>query len=131
MRAARVLFCSHERLPCPPEQWVRLLWSRYGTDIVVIGCGARGALLGIRDQDDVRLVPALAPRGFVNTVGSGDALAAAFLHLYSTTGDPHTAIEQAVLFADYKVGAAPGEDGFLTGAELAAMAAQPAAPGNR
>jgi ribokinase len=130
IRAARILFCSHERLPCPAADWVRLLWSRYGTEIVVVGCGARGALLGVRDKAGIRLVPATAPRGVVSTAGSGDALAAAFLHAYTSTGDAHAAIERAVLFAGYKVGAAPGEDGFLTGAELAALAAQPTAPGH-
>jgi ribokinase len=122
MREARILFCSHERLPCPPDQLVRLLWSRYGTDIVVVGCGAQGATLGIRERGEIRMVPAVAPRGVVNTVGSGDALAAAFLHFYASTGNAHAAIEQAVLFAGYKVGAAPGEDGFLTSTELAALA---------
>jgi sugar/nucleoside kinase (ribokinase family) len=57
----------------------------------------------------------------VNTVGAGDALAAAFLHVWSRTGDPQVAVEQAVLFAGYRVGAASGEDGWLSEADLAAL----------
>jgi ribokinase len=121
MAAARVLFCSHERLPYPPEQWVRAVWGRYGCELVVVGCGAAGAVLGVREDGMVRAVPAVAPRGVVNTVGAGDALAAAFLHVFTRTGDPHTAIEQAVVFAGYKVGAGVGEDGWLSGAGLAAL----------
>jgi sugar/nucleoside kinase (ribokinase family) len=128
MAAARVLFCSHERLPCPPEEWVRLLWDRYGTQVAVVGCGADGAVIGVRDKGEVRRVPAVAPRGVVNTAGAGDALAASFMHVYVATGDPHTAIGQAVLFAGYAVGAPAGESGFLTGPQLARMAQ--AAPGS-
>ena len=121
MAAAAVLFCSHERLPCPAEEWVRWVWDRYGTALVVVGCGAAGAVLGVRADQAVRRVPALAPRGVRNTVGAGDALAAAFLHVWSRTGDPHLAVERAVLFAGYRVGAATGEDGWLTDTDLAAL----------
>jgi len=122
MAAARVLFCSHERLPCPPEAWVRLLWDRYETAIAVVGCGAAGAVLGVLASGEIRHVPAVAPRGVVNTTGAGDALAAAFMHVYAGTGDPHAAIGQAVLFAGHAVGAPAGESGFLTGSQLAGMA---------
>ncbi len=122
MAAARVLFCSHERLPCPPEAWVRLLWDRYETPVAVVGCGAAGAVLGVRAGGDIRRVPAVAPRGVVSTAGAGDALAAAFMHVYARTGDPYAAIGQAVLFAGHAVGAAAGESDFLTGPQLAELA---------
>jgi len=121
MAVAQVLFCSHERLPCSPEEWVAAVWDRYGTELVVVGCGDQGAVLGVRADRSVRRVPAVAPRGVVNTVGAGDALAAAFLHVWSRTGDPHLALEQAVLFAGYRVGAASGEDGWLSEVDLAAL----------
>jgi sugar/nucleoside kinase (ribokinase family) len=105
MAAARVLFCSHERLPVAPGDWVRLVWERYGTDVVVVGCGAAGAVLGIRESGEVRHVPAVAPRGVRSTAGAGDALAAGFMHVYAAGGDPHAAIGQAVVFAGYAVGA--------------------------
>jgi acarbose 7IV-phosphotransferase len=107
MAAAQVLFCSHERLPVPPKAWVPLVWQRYQTPVVVVGCGADGALLGVRDSGEIRHVPAVAPRGVISTAGAGDALAAAFMHVYAPTDDPHAAIEQAVVFAGHAVGAEP------------------------
>jgi hypothetical protein len=118
MRAATVLFCSHERLPCSPEDWITGVWDRYGCELLV-DWSPGGAVLGVRDGREVHRVPAAAPRGVVNTVGAGDALAAAFLYVLTRTGDPHLALEQAVLFAGNRVGATAGEDGWLTGHELA------------
>ncbi|HEV3380078.1 MAG TPA: carbohydrate kinase family protein [Trebonia sp.] len=129
MAAARVLFCSHERLPVAPADWVRLVRRRYGTDVVVVGCGAAGAVLGVRETGEVRQVPAVAPRGVTSTIGAGDALAAAFMHVYAASGDPHAAIEQAVVFAGYAAGAPPGGPAFLTGPELAVMVQGVAAAG--
>jgi acarbose 7IV-phosphotransferase len=114
-----VLLCSPERLPCSPEEWVRAVWDRYGCELVVVGCGGQGAVLGVRETGTLRRVPAVAPRGVVNTVGGGDALTAAFVHVLTRRGDPDLAIEQALAFAGYRVGAAAGEDGWLGGAELA------------
>lgn len=121
MAAARVLFCSHERLAVSPAAWARMVWERYGTAVVVVGCGADGALLAVRETGEIRQVPAVAPRGVISTAGAGDALAAAFLHVYAATGDPGAAIEHAVVFAGYAVGTPPGGIAFLTGPQLAAM----------
>jgi acarbose 7IV-phosphotransferase len=63
----------------------------------------------------------VSPRGVRNTVGAGDALAAGFLATYLATGDPNTAIERAVTFAGYKVGAASDEDGYCPADELLRM----------
>lgn len=122
LAAASIVFCSHERLPCSPESWVRDVWDRYGTPIVVVGCGAHGAVLGVRESRAIRAVPACAPRGVVNTVGAGDALLAAFVHAYAAGDDPESAISRAVWAAGWKVGA-PSFDptgGFATEAEVRA-----------
>lgn len=107
MDAAEALFCSHERLPMPAEEWARAVHKTYGCRFVVVGMGAEGALLSVAGREP-RLVPAVAPRGVVNTVGAGDALSAAFLAALVRTGDPDRAIEYAVTFAGYRVGAQPG-----------------------
>ena len=118
LEAADIMFCSHERLPCPPEQWVARIFSRYpGCEVVGIGRGADGALLGLRDGTLVRAA-AVTPRGVVNTSGAGDTLFASFLHGWLATGNPVSALHLAVLHAGWRIGdPAPGA-GSLTEPEL-------------
>jgi sugar/nucleoside kinase (ribokinase family) len=118
MAAADILFMSDENLPCSPGDWIRRVWDRYGTGIAVIGLGAEGALLGVRDNARIEHIPAVRTRPVVNTIGAGDALFSAFVHSYHHTGDPYLAIRQAVVFASYKVGATGAADGFLDAAGL-------------
>ncbi len=112
MRAADILFMSHERLPAPPEEWAKAVQARYGNPIVVIGLGAEGALLAVQGETPQR-IPAVLTRPVVNTIGAGDALFSAFLHTYTQTNDPHLAIRKAVVFASYKIGTAGAAEGFL------------------
>ena len=117
MRAADILFMSHERLPAPPEEWAGAVSARYGNRIVVIGLGAEGALLAV-EGDTPQRTPAVVTRPVVNTIGAGDALFSAFLHVYAQTNDPYLAMRKAVVFASYKVGAAGAAEGFLDAAGL-------------
>ncbi|MCU0492708.1 MAG: carbohydrate kinase family protein [Chloroflexaceae bacterium] len=121
MAAAEILFMSHEQLPCPPEAWVAQVQREYGTPIIGVGMGAAGALLAVQRDGYVGGVPAVEPRPVVNTIGSGDALFASFLHGYLQSGDPYYAMRQAVVYAGYKVGGNGGADGLLTAAELAEL----------
>jgi sugar/nucleoside kinase (ribokinase family) len=118
MAAAAILFMSHEHLPCAPEDWVRGLWNRYGTEIAVVGLGADGALLGIRHSGFLERIPAVQTRPVVNTIGAGDALFSAFVHAYQESSDPVLAIEKAVVFASYKIGEKGAAQGFLSAAAL-------------
>jgi acarbose 7IV-phosphotransferase len=113
MAAANILFMSDERLPCSPEDWARQVQHRYGTDIIVIGLGAQGALLAVRMDNFIERIPAVYTRDVMNTVGAGDSLFSAFVHSYSKTGSPYEAIRRAVIFASYKIGASGGASGFL------------------
>ena len=117
MRAADVLFMSHENLPAPPEEWAEAVQARYGNRIVVVGLGAEGALLAVQGEA-LRRTPAVFTRPVVNTIGAGDALFSAFLHVYTQTDDPYLAIRKAVVFASYKIGAAGAAEGFLDAAGL-------------
>jgi sugar/nucleoside kinase (ribokinase family) len=118
MAAANILFTSHEQLPCSPEDWAKWLMHRYGTDIIVIGLGAQGALLAVKDDNFIERVPAVNIRPIVSTIGAGDALFSSFIHYYQQTNDPYESIRKAVVYASYKIGATSAADGFLSAQEL-------------
>lgn len=121
LEASDVLFCSHEELPCTPVEWIGDVLRRYpGCQIAAVGCGPEGCAMGLRDGRLVE-IEAVTPRPVRGVDGAGDALFASFLHGWLVTGRPVEALESAVLFAGWKIGAASAADGFLTRAELAAM----------
>lgn len=122
LEVADIVFCSHERLPCPPAEWVARVFAKYpGCGIVGVGCGPDGCLLGLRDGTLVT-AEAVAPRGVVSTAGAGDALFASFLHGWLATGNPITALESAVLHAGWKVGDTFPGALSLTATELSDLA---------
>ena len=123
MQAATILFMSDDRLPMPPEEWMREIWNRYPAEIVVIGMGKNGALLGLRDGHQMERIPAVTTRPVVNTIGAGDALFSSFLHSYLHSVDAYISLRKAVVFASYKIGAISAADGFLTANELDSLAA--------
>ncbi|MCA9952328.1 MAG: carbohydrate kinase family protein [Anaerolineales bacterium] len=118
MAAAHILFMSDELLPCVPELWAKQIQDEFGTPIIVIGLGAAGALLAVKDDGFMERVPAVVTRPVVNTIGAGDALFSAFTSIFHQTGDPYLAINKAVIFASYKIGSTGAADGFLTAAGL-------------
>jgi acarbose 7IV-phosphotransferase len=121
LEAADIVFCSHERLPCAPAEWVARVFARYpGCEVVGIGRGADGATLGLRDGTLVQ-AEAIAPRGVVSTSGAGDALFASFLHGWLATGNPVGALQAAVLHAGWKVGDPMPGVTSLTERELASL----------
>jgi ribokinase len=118
MRTAQILFMSHEWLPVRPEEWARRVWERYGPEVLVISMGAEGALLAVKKDQFIERFPAVYTRPPLNTIGAGDALFSAFIHAYSISRDPYTALRKAMVFASYKIGAASAADGFLDQAGL-------------
>jgi len=118
MAAANILFMSDELLPEPPEDFVCRVADRFGTSIIVIGLGARGALIYQSRDGILEHIPAVNPRPVVSTVGAGDALFSCFLHYYAKGYDPRAALRRAVVFAGYKIGAAGAAEGFLDEAAL-------------
>jgi sugar/nucleoside kinase (ribokinase family) len=127
MAAAHIVACSHEALPMTAEAWVRAMWSRYGTEIVLVGCGAAGAVLGVRALGRIWHVPAVLPRGLTYVSGAGDALLASFVYHYLTLEDPLVAARNAVLTAGWKVGGDPDEEAG-TAARLTALRSWPLPP---
>jgi sugar/nucleoside kinase (ribokinase family) len=118
MAAADILFMSDELLPCSPEAWVRRAANRFGPEIMVVGLGAQGALLCVKSDHFVERIPPVRTRDVVNTIGAGDALFSAFVHIYSQSRDPYEAIRKAIVFASYKIGENGAAAGFLHRSDL-------------
>jgi sugar/nucleoside kinase (ribokinase family) len=121
LEVADIIFCSHERLPCPAPKWIAQIMARYpGVAMAAVGRGADGTILGLRDG---RLVSAaaVAPLGVRNTSSAGDSLFAAFLHGWLATGNPVEAISGAVVFAGWRIGHRHPTSVLLTEAELAGL----------
>ncbi|GGJ53850.1 carbohydrate kinase family protein [Deinococcus roseus] len=113
---AEVLFFSHEKLPEAAADFVPALARLYGTEVIVVGLGADGALL-YHDRT-LHHVPAFSPPSIQSTVGAGDALCASFTHFYARGMHPLEALQRAVVFAGNKIAAASGSEGFLNESEL-------------
>jgi sugar/nucleoside kinase (ribokinase family) len=104
LEVADVIFCSHERLPCPAPRWISKIMGRYpGVAIAAVGCGRDGSVLGLRDGRLVS-VTSVAPLGVRNTSSAGDSLFAAFLHGWLATGNPVEALSDAAVFAGWRIG---------------------------
>jgi ribokinase len=118
MAAADILFMSNELLPEPPEEFARHVADRFGTSVIVIGLGARGALLYQSRDGNLVHILAVNSRPVVSTIGAGDALFSCFLHYFAKGFDPRAALSRAVVFAGYKIGSAGAAEGFLDEAAL-------------
>jgi len=118
MEFADILFMSDENLHLPPEEWARAVMGRYKNRIVVIGLGAQGCLLAVREDGFLKRIPAVTTRPVVNSIGAGDALFSAFLHHFAYSRNPYLAIRSAVVFASYKIGTVSAADGFLNEEDL-------------
>ena len=118
MANADILFMSHENLPVEPGVWAQQVINRFRVEILVIGLGAGGALLAMKQDRCIEHIPPANIRPLVNTIGAGDALFSCFVHEYLQTKDPYYAIHRAVLFASYKIGDSGAADGFLDSSQL-------------
>lgn len=116
LRAATLLFFSGEHLR-DAHQTVLKLRQRFEPEVIVVGLGARGALLSERNHQPVH-VPAFPAPQVVSTVGAGDALHAAFCHFWLRGEHPREALRFACAFAARKIGAGQGGQGFVSEAEL-------------
>lgn len=118
MEYADILFLSDEQLPSPPKEFIRELAARYGSKIIVLGQGSRGALLYVKQENKIYDLEAAHSCKVLNTVGAGDALFSAFLHFLTKGSSPLESLLYAELFASYKIGFNGASNGFLTEQEL-------------
>ncbi|GLW92425.1 carbohydrate kinase family protein [Actinokineospora globicatena] len=129
MAAAHVVFSSHEGLPHGPLDWVADMWRTHRTPVVVVGCGADGAVVGVRGDRRVWQVSPVTPRGVRYQSGAGDTLLGSFAHHFAASGDPVASLRGAVISAGWAVGGEPGTDRSPTAAvqeELVAAVGLPA-----
>ncbi|OGH62466.1 MAG: hypothetical protein A3G34_12765 [Candidatus Lindowbacteria bacterium RIFCSPLOWO2_12_FULL_62_27] len=121
MAAADVLFMSHEKLPCPPREWLDRLRARYRAGILAVGLGPAGALVFDRRSGVFMTVPAVSTRPVATTIGAGDALFSAFIHFYAKSADSLESILRASIYASWKIGATGAADGLLDEPSLERM----------
>lgn len=118
MENADILFLSDEKLPCAPQDFLKRLYSRCRNRVIVLGMGARGAMLLDGASDKLYHLSACRDVKVVNTVGAGDALFSAFLHYYTKGFTPLEALKRAEVFAALKIGHNGASKGFSTEAEI-------------
>ena len=118
MKAADILFLSNEAILGREENFIKELSNKYHNDIIVCGCGDKGALMYIGKEDKMYHQEATAPLGIVSTVGAGDALFSCFIHYYAKGLSPVECLKKAVLFAGIKISQNGGSNGFINELEL-------------
>lgn len=115
MENADILFLSDEQIEGDHEVFISKLKDRYrNLKIVVLGRGNKGAMMYTRNDDMIRVFPAVELGKVVNTVGAGDALFSAFVNYYSKGFTPIDAINRAQIFASYKIGFNGAANGFIS-----------------
>lgn len=124
MEAADILFFSNENILGREEKFVKEVIEKYDNEIIVVGLGKEGALLYVKADDTIVKYPAVDIRKVVSTIGAGDALFSAFIHFYINGATPYDAIQNAIVFASYKIGEKGGAKGFLSESELLELKAK-------
>lgn len=114
MEVADILFVSDDNLDGSPYDLIEELKNRYHSKIIVLGRGAKGAMLYAEKEKFIGNFPSVKTRQIVNTLGAGEALSSAFLHFYLKTKNPFQSIKNAILFASYKIGTTGSANGFIT-----------------
>ncbi len=114
MRYADILFLSDENLPCEPRDFLRAIEDTYGSRIIVLGQGERGAMMYVRDEDRFYSLTAARLGTPVNTVGAGDALLSSFVSLYCEGLPPVECLRRAETFAAAKILTSGASKGFVT-----------------
>ena len=112
MQCANILFLSDEGIKTDYREFLMELENTYGNDIIVLGMGAKGALMYVKEEAHFYELPAVIVGEIVNTVGAGDALFSSFVHYYTKGLSPLEALKRAQLFASYKIGFDGASNGF-------------------
>lgn len=118
MRYADILFLSDEGISWDKKDFLRALGDRYHNQVIVLGMGAKGAMLYMPHQNIIVEQPACHVDNVKNTVGAGDALFSAYLHYHLSGLTPVEALRRAQMFASLKIRSHGAADGFVTPDEI-------------
>ena len=113
MECADILFLSDEAVGDGYRAFMAQLADAYPCRIIVMGRGAKGAAIYLRQTGEITEMPAAAVGTVVNTVGAGDALFSAFLHYYAKGHAPVDALQRAQIFAAHKITVSGASQGFV------------------
>ena len=114
MEQADILFLSDEAVGDNYRAFMEQLADAYPCRIIVMGRGAKGAAIYLRDTGELTEMPATSAGTVVNTVGAGDALFSAFLHYYTKGLAPLDALQRAQIFATHKITVSGASNGFVS-----------------
>jgi len=118
MEYADILFLSDEGIGENYRDFLTELAHIYGSQIIVLGRGGKGAAMYLKSTDEIYELPAAQVGEVVNTVGAGDALFSSFLHYYAKGLSPLECLSRAQLFAAAKIRVSGASKGFLTEEEI-------------
>ena len=121
MEYADILFLSDEGIGDDYGEFMTELAHTYGSRIIVLGRGSKGAAMYLKEEDRIIELPAARVGEVVNTVGAGDALFSAFVHYYAKGYHPVDALARAQVFASAKIRVSGASKGFVTEAEVEAF----------
>ena len=114
MQYADLLFLSDENINTDYREFLMDIENNYQNEIIVLGMGAKGALMYVKDEQKFYELEAVSNLMVVNTVGAGDALFSSFLHYYAKGISPLECLKKAQLFAAYKIGFDGASNGFAS-----------------
>ncbi len=121
MSRADILFLSDEGIPGDYRDFLRALGDTYGNRIIVLGRGAEGAAMYLREEGRMFALPAVQVGKIVNTVGAGDALFSGFLHYFVQGYRPPDALTRAQVFASAKIRVSGAANGFPAEEEMESL----------
>lgn len=114
MEHADILFLSDEGVGEDYEDFLRQIAGNYGCRIIVMGRGAKGAAMYLRETGQIIGMDAVCAGRVVNTVGAGDALFSGFLHFYAKGCPAADALYRAQVFAAHKITVSGASNGFVS-----------------
>ena len=114
LAAADIVYISDDDLEGDPYDCIDECKKKYDPEIIIMGLGAKGVILYMREDNSVIEYKPVKTYEVVNTVGAGNAMFSSFLHYYMKTKDARDAIKNALLFVSYKISFVGTSNGFMT-----------------